>query len=116
MKRCQNCGSENADEMNFCDECGAALKNVPQMVVPLETIQSQIPAEQITESFSSEPEIETVVENRYQPSVPTISTQKPQSFGKIIAVFGGLLAIFIMILAGGAAAFYFYWKSQNQIV
>lgn len=115
MKKCLNCGSENADEMNFCSECGANLKNMPQMVVPLETIQSLPDTEDLTEAINSE--TETVVGNRYQPpSVPTLSIQKPQNNKMIFAVFGGLFVIIFLIFAAVAAMFYFYIQSREQIV
>lgn len=115
MKKCQNCGSENADEMNFCSECGTMLKNVPQMVVPLETIQSLPDTADLTESLSAE--TETVVGNRYQPpSVPTVSVQKPQNNKKIFAVFGGLFVIFSLIIAAAGAMLYFYIQSQKQVI
>ncbi len=115
MKKCQNCGSENAVEMNFCGECGTMLKNTPQMVVPLETIQSLPDTEDLTEIIKEE--TETVVGNRYQPpSVPTISVQKTQNNKMIFAVFGGLFVIVILIFTAVAAMFYFYIQSQDQIV
>jgi len=103
MKKCQNCGTENDGAMNFCVDCGALLKNAPQMVIPLETIQSPPPeTEDLTGSLSGE--TETVVGNRYQAaSVPTLSLQRPQSKKKIFAVFGGLFAaVFLVIAAAGA--------------
>ncbi len=115
MKKCQNCGAENAAEMNFCGDCGAMLKNAPQMVVPLETIQDLPDTEDLTESLSAE--TETVVGNRYQPpSVPTFSVQKPQSNKKIFAIFGGLFAVFFLILAAAGAMIYFYLQAQDQAI
>ena len=115
MKKCRNCGVENADEMNFCSECGTMLKNVPQMVVPLETIQNLPDTADLTDSLNAE--TETVVGNRYQPpSVPTISAEKPQNNKKIFAVFGGLFVVFSLIISAAGAMLYFYYQSQKQVI
>ena len=82
------------------------------MVVPLEEIQK----EKITESFGETGETETVVGNRFQPSVPTLSVQKPQNNKKIFAIFGGLFALFFIIFAAAGTMLYFYWKSKGQTV
>lgn len=115
MKKCQNCGAENADEMNFCGDCGARLKNQPQMVVPLETIQSLPDTEDLTESLSAE--TETIPGNRYQPpSVPTLSIRQPQSNKKIFAVFGVLFAAFFLVIAAAGAMIYFYIQSPDRVI
>lgn len=116
MKKCQNCGNKNADGMNFCSDCGTTLKNLPQMVVPLGEITDQTSTEQITDSFGAERETETVVANRFQPRVPTISTQKPQSSKKIFVIFGGIFAIILLIFTGAFAMLFFYFQSKKQII
>lgn len=116
MKKCQNCGYENSAEMNFCGECGANFKKMPQMVVPLDTIQSISPNEQITESFTAERETETVVADRFQPSIPTFSAQKPQGGKKLFFIIGGFFALIFLIFAGAATMLFFYFQSKKQIV
>lgn len=103
--------------MNFCGECGAALGQEPQMVVPLDTIESLNPnrSDDPTESFGISQE--TVVEDRYQPlSIPTLSSvQPPQSKKKIVAVFGILFAIIVMIIGGAGGGLYYYLKWRKEV-
>jgi hypothetical protein len=122
MKKCQKCGFENTDIMNFCLECGESLPSGPQMVVPLETVQfsggTENPSERVTEDYDPE----TVVNNRLVvPTEPTdYSTFVDQptdagggSYTKIfLAVGGGLVAL--VLLVGVAAAGLFVYALQKQ--
>lgn len=118
MKRCQSCGAENAVEMNFCGECGAKFADEPQMVVPLETIESlDLP---VTESFGEKESFETKVGNRFQvdPSVPTLSSvQEPQGGGSkmIFWVFGGCLTLLLIAFIGLAGFMYVNWQSNREV-
>ncbi len=114
MKKCQKCGFQDIDEINFCRECGGAMKNAPQMVVPLGDVTEVIPADQITEAFKAE--TETVVGSRFQSSLPTLSTRKPQNKKLIFAVFGVLFAAALLIAGAAGALLYFYIQNNSQVV
>lgn len=90
------------------------MKNTPMMVVPLEEIAAEKPSEQVTEVFSAESE--TVSRNRFQPSVPTLSIRKPQNKIFILAVFGGLFLILVMIAGAVGGLIYFSVQQENQAV
>lgn len=84
------------------------------MVVPLGEVTEVNPSGQITEAFPAESE--TVVGNRFQVSVPTLSIRKPQNNKFIFAVFGGLFALILMIAGVGGALVYFYFQQKAEIV
>ncbi len=117
MKKCQKCGYDNTDVMNFCLECGDSLINEPRMVVPLETVNMQTgekPSEQVTEDY----EKETVVNNfalRGQ-SVQTIQQPKPQGNNSklLLAIGGGLVALILLVFTGAAGIAFLAWQSQSE--
>lgn len=112
MKKCQSCGYENTNIMNYCLECGNALAPDAQMVVPLETVDfsnREKPSEQVTEDY----EKETVVNNRFavEPTVAAFRQQPAQAQRSntklFIAIGGGLFAL-VMLIGVGAAGIVFY--------
>lgn len=121
MKKCQTCGYDNTDVMNFCLECGSALADAPQMVIPLDSLGGQNAgreSEKITENFENE----TVVRNRFpiQQSVQTFQQETPPSQPKssntklFIALGGGLFAIIILIGVAAAGVLIYTIQSQEQ--
>lgn len=119
MKKCQICGYNNTDIMNFCLECGNSLAEEPQMVVPLETVDFSHAAkssEQVTENY----EKETVVNSRFaiQPNSPTFQNSQPtpnHSNTKLfLAIGGGLLAIVMLIVVGAAGVLIYTLQNQEQ--
>ena len=120
MKICRNCGTENAIDLNFCGECGTKFPGEPQMVVPLDTVESleQPPTERITESFGEEPKsTETVVGTRFQDdaSIPTFSAQQPQASSKTLYwLLGGCLTLLVLAFIGIAGFLYVNWESKRE--
>lgn len=111
MKKCQSCGFNNTDIMNFCLECGTALIKEPQMVVPLDSLSGQ-EAEKTSEQVTENYEKETVVGNRFaiQQSVPTYQQQTPKksSNAKIFLAIGSLLLGLMFLIGGGAVGILIY--------
>lgn len=120
MKKCQKCGFENTDIMNFCVECGDALSNEPQMVVPLDTVgfsNTEKTSEQVTEDY----EKETVVNNRYefepQPTIanfqtPPVDSPASSSNTKLLLAFGGgLVALIALVGIAGAGLLFYAYKT-----
>lgn len=116
MKKCIACGFENTDLMNFCLECGEALKAEPKMVIPLDSLSgSEKPSEQVTEDF----EKETVVNNRFpiQQDSPNYNTPpaKKSSNAKIfLAIGAGFVAIVGLISIAAAGIILYTIQSQKE--
>jgi hypothetical protein len=118
MKKCQTCGFNNTDIMNFCLECGSALAKIPKMVIPLDSLSGQEnPSDQVTEDY----EKETVVGNRsiinQKPGFSNFQTPppKPRSNAKIFLLLGGgLLAIVALIGVTATGILIYTLQSQKQ--
>lgn len=114
MKRCQTCGIENSDAMNFCLQCGATLANSP-MVVNLQGDEARQQSGLKTDSFNKS--AETVAGRQSFPTnfqtVPPSSP--PRKYGKIFAILGGIFALFLLVLMAGAAIIYYNFKSNSTI-
>ena len=117
MKKCQSCSFNNTDIMNFCLECGSALANEPQMVIPLDSLSGQDaekPSEKITENY----EKETVVNNRFPIQQSILTYQQQQTAPKksntklYLAIGGGLFAVFALF--GVAVLGIAFVALQNQ--
>ena len=97
MKRCDRCGNENADQMQFCLQCGNVLPAAP-IVVNLQNDQTQKPTEAKTDSFNN-PSVATQVgfnrntQSNY--SAPT-ANQPRSNKGKIFLAVGGVLALLLL--------------------
>lgn len=42
MIKCQACGTENLDGSQFCDECGADLRNAPEIPSPMQNLETPV--------------------------------------------------------------------------
>ncbi len=97
MKRCDRCGNENADQMQFCLQCGNVLPAAP-IVVNLQNDQTQKPTEAKTDTFNN-PSVATQVGfNRNTQSgysAPTVN-QPRSNKGKIFLAVGGVLALLLL--------------------
>lgn len=98
MKSCRKCGFSNDDSMQFCVECGTALKDSPQMVVPLDSLSG---TEKPTEEIPAASESETVVANRF--AAP--GAQKPSTSGgkRAIKIFIGIIVAGVLLVTFAAA-------------
>ncbi|MBX7173081.1 MAG: zinc ribbon domain-containing protein [Pyrinomonadaceae bacterium] len=137
MKKCQKCGFENGDLMNFCMECGTVLENNNFSEQQTASYSNQPTASfpGVTPTNPSSNEARTVVSNQSStpPSTPTIVqspftpptpfTTAPQmppptppkkGGSKMFLIVGGLLALLVLggigIVAIGAIAYI----SQND--
>lgn len=115
MRKCQTCGLENSDAMNFCVQCGATLAHSP-IIVNLQDSGTQKQSNVETTSFNKS--METVAGGQSFPkSFQTIPTApRPRSYGKILMILGGLFALFFLFLAAGAAIVFYNLKSKSAVV
>ena len=120
MKKCQTCGYDNTDVMNFCLECGSALADSPQMVIPLDSLGEQN-TEKISEHVTENYEKETVVNNRFpiQQSVskfqqqPNQITPKKSNAKLFIAIGSGLFVLVALIGVTAAGVLIYAVQSQS---
>lgn len=124
MKRCQNCGTENTNEMNFCVQCGASLLTVP--ISALE--QSRVP----TEAFSENPapaenaaadqngEVDTVQHSfppANQRNFAPVSPPPPKKSRKsVFWIIGGAVSLMLLLFVGvfGVVLFINYMELKKS--
>jgi hypothetical protein len=122
-KKCERCGYESADSMQFCLECGATLP-VSTVNAGQQTGGVQPPAANTSPYGKS---METVVQGQgfpppgggqsFPPSFPT--AQMPparRGAGKILLILGGVFSLFFLIAAAGGIILFYNWKSQRRVV
>jgi hypothetical protein len=119
MNKCQGCGYENTEVMNFCLECGSSLAGEPQMVVPLETVNIQN-AETFVDRVTENYEKETIVNNRFdlpQQNFRTFQTspQTQRNNSKLFLVLGGgLIGLILLVFTGIAGIAFIALQSQPK--
>lgn len=102
MKKCPNCGFENADNAKFCNECGAGIENIPSVTIPSSTETENTPnviTPPLTETESSSsvtipPTTET--ENTTSVNTSTLSKKNPLWFKVFIAMLLFILVVLIL--------------------
>ncbi len=107
MKNCGQCGFGNEESMNFCLECGSVLPDSgPQMVVPLDSINSEIPpTERVTDSYADQ----TVIANRFVSTTPQPAKKKGNGtkvFKVLLGIVVGGTLLVIAVIGGVAVAVY----------
>jgi zinc-ribbon domain len=107
MKKCQTCGHENVDTMQFCVECGATLPNAPIVVNfgggasgagqqnPFgDSMQTQQSGGR--GNFGNQP-------NQFQTPFPNVPPPQPPRSKKTFLIIGGILTLFLLVFIAGAA-------------
>ena len=84
---CQNCGTQNADGVKFCNNCGAPLQSVPQETTVLNQPPVQ-PAQQYAPSTPAQP---------FAPVLPV--PQNPKNNKKLGLIIGGVVGAVAIIVA-----------------
>lgn len=107
MKKCAVCANENADEMNFCLECGTPLGISAPGVQP--TNQSNVD----TVAFNRQ-SVPTIVGG--QANFPAVSAAKPRRNKTIFWVVGGVLTAFALLLMAGAGLVYYGLQQKRSVV
>ena len=102
MKRCQQCGHENADSMRFCLECGTPLPDAP-IIVSWQDSGTQKQSEAKTASFGQSMETQVGGRSGFPNAFPTTPQAKPRSNKKMFIVVGGIAALLLLVFAAGAA-------------
>lgn len=117
MKKCQKCGSENADSMRFCLECGTPLPDAP-IVINWQDSGTQKQTDAKTASFGQS--METHVggaRSSFPNNFPTTpQATRPRSNKKLFIVIGGIFALFLLIFAAGAAIVAYNLMSESKPV
>lgn len=93
MKKCTNCGYENSEESNFCENCGSRLSQVTQQPAQPQQPQQQQPA-------APQPA------PQWQPEPPM--QQPKQNSNKIVVAVCIVLGVAIVAIVG-----LLFWKSQK---
>lgn len=103
MKRCPQCNAENADSMNFCLQCGAALPD--QMTINL---QNDPPPTQVYRDPATNPGGNRPTFNN-PGFTPNYAAQQPppqspkKSNAKIFLIIGGVFALLLLFVVAGVA-------------
>lgn len=114
MRKCQTCGLENSDAMNFCLQCGATLAHSP-MIINLQDAGGQKQSAVETASFNKS--METVAGGKSFPKdFQTVPPKRPRSYGKILLALGGVFSLFFLFLVAGAAIAFYNWKPKPPVV
>lgn len=107
MKKCPTCNTENADAMQFCLQCGTSLANAPFVVNFQGGGQQQQQPNQPNTPFG-------------QPSFPNqfsnVPPPRPKSNSKMYLIIGGILALFLLLFAAGAAIFIYNYALKDDPV
>jgi len=118
MKKCQRCGFESADTMQFCLNCGAAIPDVPPMAFNLRSdAQTESLSGGVPTNFGANRETETFVHKQppnFAPSYPALSP--PKSKSKLGLILGGIASLLVLMTVAGAAIFYYNFKSSGGYV
>lgn len=107
MKKCAVCANENADEMNFCLECGTPLGTSAPSIQ--RTDQSNVD----TVAFNRQ-SVPTIIGG--QANFPQASAAKPRRKQTIFWVIGGILTAFALLLTAGAGLVYYGLQQERSIV
>ncbi len=106
MKRCQNCGTQNEDKMNFCVQCGIALSKTQNSVNELTEFSNLKRSDARIEN----PEVETLQRN-------FSSLQPPQnkSSKKLFWILSGVGALILLLFIGvmGILSFNYAMTKRN---
>src|SRR5688572_27458735 len=103
MKKCQNCGHGNSDEMRFCLECGASLPNAPMVVnISGSTAPGQNQPGPSTNPYGQSAETK-FGEKPFQQNYSMIPPSRPRSNKKIFIALGGIVSLILLVLVAGAA-------------
>lgn len=114
MKKCQNCGNQNSDEMRFCLECGTPLPDAP-IVVNLQDSEAQSQPDAKTVSYGRSMETQIGGRNAAPRNFANIPPSKPKGSGKIFLVIGGFALIFLMFLTAGTAIVIYNWDEIARL-
>lgn len=108
---CPHCKTVNDDENTFCVNCGATISANPPIYAGTSLQVGDSPS--IQTRFPANAGFSPAIQDRRQPAPavgPLTGTQPPESrrswLKPLLLVFG---VIFVLVLAGGLAGFYFYW-------
>jgi len=114
MKRCPTCNTENADAMQFCLQCGTSLANAPFVV----NFQGGGAApNQPTSPFGQSRETFPNAQSAFPNQFPNVPPPRPKSNSKMFLAIGGILALFLLLFAAGAAIFiYNYAIKDDEVV
>jgi len=109
MKKCLVCGHDNLDEMGFCLQCGRPLADTAG--------SGWKPADPVTVSLAETP---TVIRRGFadtQALGQQVAAPPPSRSGsKMIAIFGGLAVLVLLLIAGiGAVVGYNYFSKPKTI-
>ncbi|MEP6900433.1 MAG: zinc ribbon domain-containing protein [Actinomycetota bacterium] len=119
MKNCQICGNQNSDDMRFCLNCGKPLPDAP-IVFNLKDSGSQggqsSPGtnpygKSMETQFGARPN-----QPQNYSMVPPTNQGSGGSSKKIFIAIGGVVALFLLILAAGAAIIGYNVMKKKDIV
>jgi hypothetical protein len=115
MKKCLTCGLENTDTMRFCVECGSTLPDAP-IIVNFgggSNAGQQNPFGDSTQAQSGgKGNFGSNFPNQFS-NVPQV---KPRSNKKTFLIIGGILALFLLVFAAGAAVIGYNMLLKDEVV
>ncbi len=115
MKRCDRCGNENGDQMQFCLQCGNVLPAAP-IVVNLQNDPAQKPTEAKTDNYNQSAATQVGFNRNTQSgySAPPVNNPPRSNKGKIFLAVGGVLALLVLFfVAIGAIVAYNVFSTQK---
>lgn len=115
MKRCDRCGNENADQMQFCLQCGNVLPNAP-IVVNLQNDPARKPIDAKTDSFNQSVATQVGFNRNTQSGYSAPTSNKPGGGkGKIFLAVGGILALLLLFFIAVAAIVAYNFVSNQKV-
>lgn len=119
MKKCQTCGHENSDTMRFCVECGMTLPDAP-IVVNFGgggTGQSNANTANYGDSMQTQAGGKGNFGGNFAPNqFSNVPPSKPRSSKKTFLIIGGILALFLLVFAAGAAVIGYNMLLKDDVV
>jgi zinc-ribbon domain len=115
MKRCPQCNAENADSMNFCLQCGAALPDQININLQNDPPPTQVYREPTTNPGGNRP---TFANNQgFNPNYGQQQQPPPKkSNAKIFLILGGVFALFMLFVFAGVAIIAYNIYSSSKTI
>jgi hypothetical protein len=114
MKKCLTCGLENTDTMRFCVECGSTLPDAPIIV----NFGGGNAGQQ--NPFGNSPQAQSGGKGNFGSNFPNqfsnVPQAKPRTNKKTFLIIGGILALFLLVFAAGAAVIGYNMLLKDEVV
>lgn len=115
MKKCLTCGLENTDTMRFCVECGSTLPDAPIIV----NFGGGNAGQQQQNPFGDSSQAQSGGKGNFgnfPNQFSNVPQAPPRSNKKTFLIIGGILALFLLVFAAGAAVIGYNMLLKDEVV